>query len=167
MAEAKRRGCGEDGICLDRRGDCRDSAHHRTCTGRWRGVVSLGYAANGKRIRKKVSGQTRTEVEDKLAALHSELDAGVRTVQGYTAEGAVTDWLADPAAGPDRPGRPHRPGQDVPKKLRTGTWRPAAAGGQPRHEPVRVRPARPVRSKDLSPGQTGGPLPSGRILFRR
>jgi hypothetical protein len=44
-------------------------------------VVSLGYAADGKRIRKKVSGQTRTEVKDKLKALHSELDAGVRTVQ--------------------------------------------------------------------------------------
>ena len=46
-------------------------------------MVSLGYAADGKRIRKKVSGQTRTEVKDKLKALHSELDAGVRTVQGY------------------------------------------------------------------------------------
>jgi len=40
-------------------------------------VVSLGYAADGKRIRKKASGQTRTEVKDKLKALHSELDAGV------------------------------------------------------------------------------------------
>jgi len=77
MAEAKRRGYGEDGIYFDHRGDCRDSAHHKTCTGRWRGVVSLGYAADGKRIRKKVSGQTRTEVK----ALHAELDAGVRTVQ--------------------------------------------------------------------------------------
>ena len=28
--------------------------------------------------------------------LHSELDAGVRTVQGYTVEGAVADWLAEP-----------------------------------------------------------------------
>lgn len=36
------------------------------------GVVSLGFDADGKRIRKKVSGQTRTEVEDKLKALHSE-----------------------------------------------------------------------------------------------
>ena len=41
MAEAKRRGYGEDGIYFDHRGDCRDSAHHKTCTGRWRGVVSL------------------------------------------------------------------------------------------------------------------------------
>src|SRR5689334_23481384 len=99
MAEAKRRGYGEDGICFDHRGDCRDSATHKTCTGRWRGVVSLGYAADGKRIRKKLSGQTRTEVKDKLKALHSELDAGVRTAAGYTVETAVADWLAEGLPG--------------------------------------------------------------------
>jgi len=134
MAGASRRGYGEDGIYFDHRDDCRDSAHHKTCSGRWRGVVSLGYAADGKRIRKKVSGPTRTEVKDKLKALHSELDAGVRTAAGYTVDMAVTDWLAeglpgraaktvevyrdalrpvlavigrDPAAGRHRPGRPH------------------------------------------------------------
>jgi integrase len=99
MAEAKRRGYGEDGIYFDHRGDCRDSAHHKTCSGRWRGVVSLGFDAGGKRIRKKVSGPTRTEVKDKLKALHAELDAGVRTVQGYTVEGAVADWLAEGLPG--------------------------------------------------------------------
>jgi hypothetical protein len=68
MAGASRRGYGEDGIYFDHRDDCRDSAHHKTCAGRWRGAVSLGYAADGKRIRKKVGGQTRTEVKDKLKA---------------------------------------------------------------------------------------------------
>ena len=62
-------------------------------------MVSLGYAADGKRIRKKVSGQTRTEVKDKLKALHSELDAGVRTAAGYTVDMAVTDWLAEGLPG--------------------------------------------------------------------
>jgi hypothetical protein len=52
-------------------------------------VVSLGFAADGKRIRKKVSGTTRTEVKDKLKELHSELDAGVRTEHGYTVEKAL------------------------------------------------------------------------------
>jgi integrase len=99
MAEAKRRGYGEDGIYFDHRADCRDSAHHKTCTGRWRGVVSLGYAADGKRIRKKVSGQTRIEVKNKLKDLHSELDAGVRTAAGYTVDMAVTDWLAEGLPG--------------------------------------------------------------------
>ncbi len=50
-------------------------------------------------IRKKVSGQTRTEVKGKLEELHSELDAGVRTVRGYPAESAVTGWLAEGLPG--------------------------------------------------------------------
>jgi integrase len=62
-------------------------------------VVSLGFAADGKRIRKKVSGTTRTEVKDKLRELHSELDAGVRTAHGYTVEKAVADWLAEGLPG--------------------------------------------------------------------
>jgi hypothetical protein len=75
------------------------------------------------------------KVKDKLKALHSELDAGVRTAAGYTVDMAVTGWLAeglpgpgrqdgrcappsrygaraDPAAGPDRAGRPDRAGDD-------------------------------------------------------
>jgi hypothetical protein len=99
MAGASRRGYGEDGIYFDHRTDCHDSAHHRTCSGRWRGVISLGFDADGKRIRKKVSGQTRTEVKDKLKALHSELDAGLRTAQGYTVEKAVVDWLDEGLPG--------------------------------------------------------------------
>jgi integrase len=99
MAGASRRGYGEDGIYFDHRADCHDSAHHRTCSGRWRGVVSLGFDADGRRIRKKVSGQTRTEVKDKLKALHSELDAGVRSAAGYTVEKAVADWLDEGLPG--------------------------------------------------------------------
>ena len=66
MAGASRRGYGEDGIYFDHRGDCRDSALYETCSGRWRGVVSLGFDADGKRLRRKVSGQTKAEVKDKL-----------------------------------------------------------------------------------------------------
>jgi hypothetical protein len=99
MAGASRRGYGEDGIYFDHRGDCKDSAHHRTCSGRWRGVVSLGFDADGKRIRRKVSGSTRTEVKEKLKEIHSELDAGVRTAAGYTVEMAVGDWLAEGLPG--------------------------------------------------------------------
>ena len=94
-----RRGYGEDGIYFDHRGDCRDPAHHRSCPGRWRGAVSLGDGPDGKRARKKVSGQTRTEVKDKLKDLHTDLDAGVRLVRGYTLEQAVTDWLASGLPG--------------------------------------------------------------------
>jgi integrase len=94
-----RRGYGEDGIYFDHAADCRDSTHHRTCAGRWRGVVSLGFSADGKRLRKKVSGKTRTEVKDKLRDLHSELAAGVRTQHRYTVDRAVADWLAEGLPG--------------------------------------------------------------------
>jgi integrase len=99
MAGASRRGYGEDGIYFDHRGDCRDSALHKTCAGRWRGVISLGFDADGKRVRRKVSGKTRAEVKDQLKALHSELDAGLRTAQGYTVEKAVADWLEEGLPG--------------------------------------------------------------------
>jgi integrase len=87
------------GIYFDHTGDCRDSTHHRGCAGRWRGVVSLGFGPDGKRIRKKVSGKTRTEVKDKLRELHGELEAGVRTARRYTVEKAVADWLDDGLPG--------------------------------------------------------------------
>ena len=62
-------------------------------------MVSLGFDAGGKRIRRKVSGKTKAEVKDKLKALHSELDAGLRTAQGYTVEKAVADWLDEGLPG--------------------------------------------------------------------
>ena len=99
MARASRRGYGEDGIYFDHRGDCRDSALHKTCAGRWRGVVSLGFDADGKRVRRKVSGKTKAEVKDKLKTLHSDLDAGLRSAAGYTVEKAVTDWLDEGLPG--------------------------------------------------------------------
>jgi len=63
------------------------------------GVVSLGFDVDGKRIRRKVSGKTRTEVKGKFKDLHSELDACVRPVAGYTVEMAVADWLTEGLPG--------------------------------------------------------------------
>ena len=48
---SRRRANGEDSIYRD--GD------------RWRGAVSLGYDANGNRVRKKVSGRSRAETVEK------------------------------------------------------------------------------------------------------
>jgi hypothetical protein len=62
-------------------------------------VVSLGFDADGKRVRRKVSGKTKAEVKDKLKALHSELDAGLRSAAGYTVEKAVADWLDEGLPG--------------------------------------------------------------------
>lgn len=85
MAEAsvKRRGHGEDAIYFE------------AAKNRYVGAVSLGYGADGKRLRRKVSGRTKQEVRDKLKALHAELDAGIRSSAGYTVRRAVEDWLRE------------------------------------------------------------------------
>jgi len=88
-----RRGWGQDGIFFEHDGPCRDSDRHRHCEGRWRGVISLGFGADGKRIRRKVSGKTKAIVQDRLKALHSDLDTGVRASPNYTLRRAAEDWL--------------------------------------------------------------------------
>ena len=91
---AKRRGRGEDAVYFDHEGSqCQDARYHQRCRGRWRGVVSLGYGPDGKRIRRKVSGSTKTAVGDALKALHDELDRGLHTSRTYTVRHAVDDWL--------------------------------------------------------------------------
>jgi hypothetical protein len=79
MAEARRLGYGEDGGCFDHRGDCRDGAHHKTCAGRWCGVVSLGFSADGNRVRRKVSAGRPSQsltLEQATALLAAERTAG-------------------------------------------------------------------------------------------
>src|SRR6266536_1704044 len=97
---AKRRGRGEDAIYFDHEGaECRDDRYHQRCDGRWRGVISLGFGPDGKRIRRKVSGRTRAAVADALKVMHEELDRGLRTSRTYTVKDAVDDWLRDGLPG--------------------------------------------------------------------
>jgi integrase len=92
---AERRGRGEDAVYYDHMGTpCRDEKFHRRCSGRWRGEINLGRDGSGKRLRRKVSGRTKTEVYAKLAELRDELDQGVHSSRTYTVGEAVTDWLA-------------------------------------------------------------------------
>jgi len=97
MAARRRRG--EDGISFEHRGGpCRDSERHRHCAGLWRGEVTLGYTEDGKRDRRKVSGQTKAAVLDKLRELHKDLDKGIIPKTGYahyTVRQAAEDWLAN------------------------------------------------------------------------
>jgi integrase len=83
MAETagRRRGHGEDAIYFDE------------TKNRYIGAVSLGFGPDGKRSRRKVSGRTKQEVRDKLKALHTEIDRGLRTSSTYTVRQAVEDWL--------------------------------------------------------------------------
>jgi integrase len=96
----KRRGWGEDSIHFEHRGGpCRDPERHNGCPGMWRGAVSLGYTADGqRRIRRKVSGKTKTAVKDKLRTLHADLDTGITPKAGYstyTLRQAAEDWLKE------------------------------------------------------------------------
>jgi integrase len=100
MAARRRRG--EDGISFEHRGPCRDSERHRHCPGLWRGEITVGYADDGKRARRKVSGKTKAAVVDKLRELHTDLRQGVVPKTGYanyTVRQAAEDWLANGLAG--------------------------------------------------------------------
>jgi integrase len=97
---ARRRGWGDDSIHFEHRsGPCRDPERHNGCPGVWRGAVSLGYTPDGqRRIRRKVSGKTKTAVKDKLKALHADLDTGITPKAGYSAytvRQAAEDWLKE------------------------------------------------------------------------
>jgi integrase len=87
MAESRlRRGHGEDSIYFDH-------ANHY-----WVGAVSLGHKG-GKRVRRKVTGRTKTEVKGKLRELHREVDNGVRSSATYTVGDCLDDWLAGGLGG--------------------------------------------------------------------
>jgi hypothetical protein len=55
--DTRRRGHGEDAVYFD------------AAKNRYVGAVSLGYAADGRRVRRKVAGRTKQEVRDKLKGL--------------------------------------------------------------------------------------------------
>ena len=83
VAETRpRRGHGEDSIYYDQ-------ANHY-----WVAAVSLGYKG-GKRVRRKVTGRTKTEVRTKLRVLRRDLDSGIRPRATYTVGDALDDWLAN------------------------------------------------------------------------
>jgi hypothetical protein len=65
----------------------------QTCQGRWRGSVSLGFEADGKRICRRVTGPTKTVVLETMAELREELGRAPRTSRKYTVNEAVADWL--------------------------------------------------------------------------
>jgi hypothetical protein len=76
----RRRATGEDSVYRD--------------ADRWRGTVSLGYDANGQRVRKKVSGRTRAETSEKLRKLRQQVDSGVVPDDRLTVQAFLDRWLA-------------------------------------------------------------------------
>ena len=87
MATSVRRGHGEGSIYWDE------------ANGTWVGAISLGWRADGKRIRRKVTGRTKTEVREKLKQVKAEAEAGLKTSASYTLSKAVDDWSAEALGG--------------------------------------------------------------------
>lgn len=76
-----------------RRGSGEGSIHRRS-DGRWVAAVDVGWR-NGKRRRKYVYGETRREVQAKLAKVREDIDrSGVVADDRMTLRRFVDDWLA-------------------------------------------------------------------------
>jgi integrase len=69
--------------------------------GGWTGAISLGFGPDGKRTRIKRKGKNKTAVKEKLVKAVTDLDAGVKTSEGYTVADAVDDWLSKGLKGRD------------------------------------------------------------------
>jgi integrase len=87
MAEPKRR--------TRRRGNGEGSIYQRP-NGRWEARVSIGYNAQGRRLRRTVYAWTKKEVQDKLTALQSKkLDGTLCEPTKVTVATFLDRWLED------------------------------------------------------------------------
>ena len=59
-----------------RRGHGEGSVYRDAANSTWVGAISLGWRPDGWRMRRKVTGRTKTEVREKLKKLQAEADAG-------------------------------------------------------------------------------------------
>ncbi len=87
-----------------RRGHGDGSIYERRENGKVRvvGIISLGWA-NGKRIRKTVSGASRAQVRSKLKEIQRNADAGLAVGQASQTVGEwLTKWLSQLEAGQKR-----------------------------------------------------------------
>jgi hypothetical protein len=73
-----------------RRGHGEGSVYRDAANGTWVGAISLGWRPDGSRIRRKVTGRTKTEVRQKLKKLQAWLAAVECQWRGLAADVAVT-----------------------------------------------------------------------------
>ena len=83
----RRRARGDDSIYFDAANNC------------WTAAISLGFSPDGKRLRRKVTGRTKTVVKDKLKVLRRELEAGIQSSPSYTMALCIEDWLSQGLTG--------------------------------------------------------------------
>ncbi|GAA4051192.1 tyrosine-type recombinase/integrase [Nonomuraea soli] len=61
---------------------------------RWIATFTVGYTPDGRRIRKKATGKTKTEAKEKLKEIIRDYEDGLTLARGNaTVEEAVNDWL--------------------------------------------------------------------------
>ena len=88
---------------MSRRGPNEGSIYRRE-DGRWVAAVSVGYAPNGRRRRRRVFGKTRGEVVETLTAEKRAHASGVQPEDGRTTMGAYLErWLVESAQTRLRP----------------------------------------------------------------
>lgn len=87
---------------MPKRRDHGDGAlYHLKSRGLWRGVVDLGYDADGKRIQKYVHGRTQRIAKERLDELKAEIaEHGAPLGKSTTVSDVATDWLEN-VARPD------------------------------------------------------------------
>lgn len=68
---------------------CTDARFHRHCQGRFRGSVSLGFDAQGKRIRRRVTAETKTGCLEAINKLLEELGQAPKSSRKYTVARAL------------------------------------------------------------------------------
>ena len=171
-----------------RRGHGEGSVYRDAANGTWVGAISLGWRPDGSRIRRKVTGRTKTEVREKLKKLQAEADAGLKTSASYTrgqgrgrlgrrgagrAGGqncpvacgpAPAGDDADrehPAAGPDRAGRPAHAEQAGPDAVDQddGQHAQRAGTGYPARRGQRSRGPERGSLRQAAAGQDRAPVP--------
>jgi integrase len=77
-----------------RRGKGEGSVFYEEDRARWVGVVDLGRAVNGRRVRRKVTGASAKEVRDRLRQLREDIEGGASAIDGNVTVGVfLTDWL--------------------------------------------------------------------------
>jgi integrase len=69
--------------------------------GGYTGAMDLGLDGMGNRQRLKRKGRTKTAVKEKLVKAVADLEAGLKSADGYTVADAVRDWLAKGLKGRD------------------------------------------------------------------
>lgn len=78
-----------------RRGRAEGSIYQRESDGRWVGSISLGFDARGKRLRRTVYGDKKSDVQEKLDTIRNEVRVGTLPDAGTMTVGQLLDqWLA-------------------------------------------------------------------------